>query len=303
MLGALLLSGCGWGAAGPYSGQVVDSNGQGLPGAVIASDQAATLSDGTGHFTLATAMGTVTVRKMRYHSRQVNPAQESTVILQSASRSLRVAWDQRWHPPAMGGLMQFLQTQGFAIRSIESGDLPGDMDLYVLPTPAWFTPEAYQRYLQVAGAGGKIVLLGEWGGYDGVDMSACNALGAKAGIRFATAMVRTYAMGLPQEWLTVRSFRSGALAQGMEQGVRLFTAGALDLEPQAYPLIQTASEGVRIQGWSVGSQTLCAAGPLGRGMILALSDTSLWTDETGSDGVPHWKTLDNARFAVNLFNW
>lgn len=270
---------------------------------MVASDQASTLSDAEGRFSLASAQGLVTVHKIRYQTRQLDPGQETTVILQPASRSIQVAWDQRWHPPAMGGLMRFLQTQGFAIHPVASGDLPAAQDIYVLPTPAWFTPEAYQRYLQVAGAGGKILLLGEWGGYDGVDMSACNALGAKAGIRFATAMVRTYAEGLPQEWLTLRSFGSSSLGQGLQQGVRLFTAGALDIDPQAFALIQTASEGVRIQSWSVGSQTLCAAGPLGRGMLLALSDTSLWTDETGSDGVPHWQTLDNARFAVNLFNW
>lgn len=299
----LFVGGCAWGEAGPYAGRVVDADGKGLAGAVIASDQATTLSEGDGRFLLANPHGTVTVRKIRYQERQVDPARDTIVTLISASRSVKVAWDQRWQAPAMGGLMTHLQTQGFDVHAIASGDLPSGQDVYVLPTPAWFTPEAYQRYLRLAEEGGKIVLLGEWGGYDGIDITACNALGAKAGISFATAMIRTYESDLAQEWLTVRSFGTSSLGQEMKQGLRLFTAGALDVSPPAMPLLQTGTQGVRIQAWSLGVQTLCAAGPCGRGMLLALSDTSMWTDETAADGIPHWRTLDNARFAVNLLNW
>ncbi|MNY39097.1 hypothetical protein D3C86_1737650 [compost metagenome] len=175
--------------------------------------------------------------------------------------------------------------------------------MYVLPSPAWFNQAAYERYLRLAAQGAKLLVLGEWGGYDGIDFSACNSLSSQAGITFVPAAVRVYGeetAGTPNEWLTIRQFDSASLATGLKQGIRLFTAGALDVKEPARILLRTGSGGVRIQAWSAGSQVLSAAGPLGRGSLVAFSDTSLFTDELGSDGTAHHKVLDNQAFAANL---
>lgn len=297
----LLLTGCGLFGPVPYEGQVTDPSGKPLAGAVVASDKAAALTGADGRFSLPDRTGTLTVRKIRYTPRMITPSSDR-IVLSPDDRKVRVAWDQRWQSPGMEGLMGHLAANGFAVTPVSQGTLPEDQDLYVLPSPAWFTRAAYEEYLRQAGRGAKIVVLGEWGGYDGIDLSACNALGTKAGITFVATAVRTYGDRATEEWLTFRATGS-VLGGDFPQGVRLFTAGALDLAAPALSLLATDAEGIRIQTWSRGVQTVAAAGPLGRGSLVALADTSLFTDELGPDGSPHWKALDNPAFAVSLLNW
>lgn len=300
----LALPGCAWlQGLSAFRGKVVDSHGSPLAGVAIASDRAATLSAEDGTFVLADAGGAVTARKVRYQSRRVDPGRGGTIVLAPSDQLVTVAWDERWQSPAMEGVIAHLNGKGFDITRVRQGELPAGRQVYVLPSPAWFTQEAYQHYLRLASEGAKLVVLGEWGGYDGVDFAACNSLASQAGISFVPAAVRVYGMETPDEWLTIRSFDSASLATGLKQGIRLFTAGALDIKAPAVTLLKTGKEGVRIQAWSTGPQVLAAAGPLGRGSLVAFSDTSLWTDETGSDGTIHHKALDNQAFAVNLLNY
>lgn len=307
------LSGCGWlQGLSAYRGRVVDPQGRPLAGVAIASDRSATLSAEDGTFTLADAGGAITARKVRYQPLQVDRGKGGDVVLTPTAAAVSVAWDERWQSPAMDGIISYLASQGFAITRVRDGELPADKQVYVLPSPAWFNQDAYQQYLRLAGAGAKLVVLGEWGGYDGVDFAACNSLATQAGISFVPAAVRVYGTETPDEWLTIKTFESRVLATGLKQGIRLFTAGALDVKAPAMTLLRTGQQGVRIQAlnearsiqaWSTGPQVLAAAGPLGRGSLVAFSDTSLWTDETGSDGTPHHRTLDNQAFAVNLLDY
>lgn len=298
---ALLLSGCGLFAPIPYEGRVVDAEGKPIAGAVVASDKAAALTGADGRFTLPDSAGTLTVRKIRYQPRNVSRSMDR-IVLSPDDRKVKVAWDQRWQSPGMEGLMGHLAANGFAVTPVKEGDLPADQDVYVLPSPAWFSKRAYEEYLRHAGRGAKVVVLGEWGGYDGIDLAACNALGSKAGITFVAAAVRTYSDRASEEWLTFRP-SSTLLGTELPNGIRLFTAGALDLAPPAQSLLATDEQGIRIQAWSRGVQPVAAAGPLGRGSLVAVADTSLFTDETAPDGTPHWRSLDNPTFALSLLNW
>lgn len=297
----LLLSGCGFFGPVPYEGTVVDTEGNPIAGAVVSSDKAAALSGEDGRYALPDSGGTLTVRKIRYQAQIVSRSMDR-IVLAPDDRKVNVVWDQRWQSPGMEGLMGHLAANGFAVTPVSEGALPEDHDVYVLPSPAWFSQPAYEEYLRLAGRGAKIVVLGEWGGYDGIDLAACNALGSKAGITFVAAAVRTYSDRASEEWLT---FKPAGMLLGAElpKGIRLFTAGALDLKAPARSLLATDEEGIRIQAWSRGIQPVLAAGPLGRGSLVALADTSLFTDEKAPDGTPHWQSLDNPAFAVNLLNW
>lgn len=298
---SLALAGCGMFGPVPYEGQVLDAAGHPLAGAVVASDRAAAITGADGRFALGDSAGALTVRKVRYAPRTVSRAMDR-IVLSPSDRPVKVAWDQRWQSPAMEGLMGYLKEQGFEVTSVGSGALPADQDVYVLPSPAWFSHAAYEEYLRLAGRGAKLLVLGEWGGYDGVDLAACNALATKAGITFAAAAVRSYSDRSPEEWLTFHPAKT-LLGTDLSRGVRLFTAGALDLQAPAMSLLATEADGIRIQAWSRGAQAVAGAGPLGRGSLLALADTSLFTDEVGPDGAPHWKSLDNPAFAVSLLDW
>lgn len=301
LLFALMLAGCAWPVA-PYAGQVVDPQGAPLEGATVSSEHGAALTDARGRFSLADGRGELRITHAGYQP--VTPDRRLSVIpMRPTGQPLRVVWDARWSPPGMAGLQEHLSGRGIRVQVVTAGPLPVEHEVVVLACPAWFRAEARAEYAALAARGVKLVVVGEWGGYDGLDLQAVNAVAGLAGVRFAAAAVRSYASGAPDDWLTLQALPAGRLTGELSKGVRCFTAGALELEAGAVPLLRTDEASMRIQAWGSGSQVLVAAGAAGRGTLVAVADASLWTDEAGPDGLPHWRTLDNARLAERLLAW
>jgi hypothetical protein len=302
---ALLASGCGWNPFGgaTFKAMITDQAGLPLPGAVASSGGKAAIADARGHVELAGVQGRVWVQKTGYGRLEVE-AHSGAVTLAKRNTPLKVVWDERFGATVpMTGLQQHLVQRGFAVVTLGSGTLSEDADVVVLSCPSWFNEQAYTQYMRAANAGTKLVLLGEWGGYDGIDLAALTALSSKAGISFESGQVRTYASsGLPQAWMAVKDEKS-PLASGLTAGVTVFTAGVLSITAPAQAILTTEASAIRILRWDVGPQTLAAIGPLGRSQVVAIADSSLFSDEKAPDGQPQWKASDNARFAENVLSW
>lgn len=306
LLTGFALSACGWNPFGgrTFTARVTDAAGQPLPGAVASSEGHAAIADAQGRVTLSGVGTRVRVQKTGYSPSEVE-YRTGAVSLTRRTEPLRVIWDERFtNGLRMEGLKAHLASKGLDVQTLTSGALPAGFDTAVLACPAWFTETAYSEYMRAAQAGTKLVLLGEWGGYDGVDLVALTSLAAKAGITFDSGQVRLYGEGgQPQSWLSIKGIAPAPLAAGIQNGVTVFTSGVLSVASPATPVLTSMPEAVRILRWDVGAQTVAATGPLGRSLVLAIADSSLFSDEAGPDGSPQWKAADNARFAENVMGW
>ncbi len=303
---ALALGGCGWNPWGgvTFKAVITDQAGLALPGAVASSDGKGAIADAAGRVELQGVTGKVRVQKTGYGRMEVD-AQSGAVTLAKRETPVTVIWDERFSAPVpMEGLKSHLVNKGFSVSTLSAGPIPANVDVVVLSCPAWFNEEAYTEYMRAAHAGTKLVLLGEWGGYDGIDLAALTSLSSKAGISFESGQVRTYGSeGQPQSWLTLTSISPSPLASGISTGVTVFTAGVLSVSAPAQALLGTDPKAIRILRWDVGAQTLAAMGPLGRSQVVAIADASLFSDEAGPDSTAQWKASDNARFAENVMSW
>jgi hypothetical protein len=244
------------------------------------------------------------VQKTGYGRLEVD-AQSGAVTLAKRATPVTIVWDERFSAPVpMEGLKSHLVNRGFSVSTLSSGAPPAEADVLVLSCPSWFTEEAYGQYMRAAHAGTKLILLGEWGGHDGVDLAALTSISSKAGISFQSGQVRVYGSeGQPQSWLSLSEISPSPLASGVTAGVTVFTAGLLALEAPARAVLASDPKAIRILRWEVGAQTLAAMGPLGKSQVLAIADSSLFSDATGPQGAPQWKATDNARFAENVMAW
>lgn len=306
LLTALALSACGWNPFGgrTFTARVTDSAGQPLPGAVASSEGSAAIADAQGRVTLSGVGTRVRVQKTGYSATEVE-VRTGAVSLVKRPDPLKVVWDERFaNGLRMEGLKAHLASKSLDVQTLSSGALPSGIDTVVLACPAWFTETAYSEYMRAAQSGTKLVLLGEWGGYDGVDLVALTSLSAKAGISFESGQVRLYGEGgQPQAWLSLKGIAPESLAAGIQNGVTVFTSGVLSVASPATAVLTSMPEAVRILRWDVGAQTVAAMGPLGRSLVVAIADSSLFSDEPGPDGSPQWKASDNARFAENVMGW
>ena len=302
----LLLSGCGWNpfAGATFSAVIRDQAGQPLPGAVASSEGRGAIADAEGRVQLSDVRGRVSVQKTGYGRLEVDP-QTGAVTLAKRQAPLSIAWDERYSAPvAMEGIKGHLVNRGFKVATLKSGPLPEAADVVVLACPSWFDESAYSQYMRAAYAGTKLVLLGEWGGFDGVDLAALTSLSSKAGISFDSAQVRVYGSGgQAQSWISVKGVAPSTLASGISSGVTVFTSGALKVEAPAQAVLTSEPSAIRILRWDVGVQTLAALGPLGSSQVVAIADSSLFSDENGPEGNPQWKASDNPRFAENVMAW
>lgn len=302
----VLLAGCGW---NPFGGEtfravVSDAQGQPLPGAVASFEGRGAISDAAGRVELWGVTGRVWVQKTGYGRLEVD-VRTGSVTLAKRTAPVKVVWDERYSSGLkLEGIKTHLADRGFDVRTLSGGAIPQDADVVVLACPAWFDEDAYSQYMRQVFLGSKLVLLGEWGGYDGVDLAALTSIASKAGISFESGQVRVYTSGgQAQSWLSIKGITPSPLAAGVGAGVTVFTAGVLKTEGQAQAVLTSMPEAVRIQRWEAGAQTVAAMGPLGRSQVVAIADTSLWSDDPGPDGSPQFKASDNARFAENVMGW
>lgn len=306
LLLALQLAGCGWNpwAKPTFKALITDATGTPLPGAVASSDGRAAIADAEGRVELADAGSRVWVQKTGYAPLEVD-VRTDAVSLNKRDRPISIVWDERFSAPVkMEGLKSHLVGHGMEIRTLHQGELPQGAEVLVLACPSWFTEDAYKQYMRAAHAGSKLVLLGEWGGFDGVDLAALTAIASQAGITFESGQVRVYGSdGQPQSWLKLDRVSPAPLASGISSGVTVFTAGVLSVEAPAQVILASRPEAIRILRWEVGTQTVAAMGPLGRSQVVAIADASLFSDDAGPDGTAQWKSADNVRFAENVMAW
>lgn len=305
-LSLALLSGCGWAPFGGATFQAVitDQAGLPLPGAVASTGGRGAIADAKGRVTLPNAGSRVWVQKTGYGPMEVD-SKTGAVTLARRNQPVKIIWDERFSAPVpMEGLKNHLVNRGFEVSTLSNGALPKDADVLVLACPSFFDEGAYSQYMRAAQGGQKLVLLGEWGGFDGIDLAALTSLSSKAGISFDSGQVRIYASsGQPQAWLSFKTITPTPLGAGIGTGVTVFTAGVLSLSGPAQAVLSSEPSAVRILRWDVGVQTVAALGPLGRSQVVAIADSSLFSDDPGPDGAPQWKASDNARFAENVMAW
>lgn len=310
LLLASLLAGCG--LMGPpqpiftVTGQVIDAEGQPVPGAVVSDGEVGTITDDQGRYSLAIFSRELTAVKPGFSSGTVAAEAGRTALFRLESRPAvtRLAIDRRWGGAGLGGLKGFLAAEGHSVY-----DYPGralsSLDVLVMVTPGALGAAEAERLNRWVKAGGRLILCGEWGGYPAQDLAGLNLLANPAGITFTGATVKTTVEGAEgSEWLTIPALASSALGRAVGTGgLHLFTCTSLELGGGAMPLFRSDRRTYAVLA-GLGPQVLGAVGASGYGKVIALGDSSLWLDEDSAQvGEPNWRRGANGKLASALAQW
>lgn len=291
----------------------VTANGQPLAGAVVSDGLNSTLTDSQGSYELkGVALGqvTLTASKSRYQvaSKAVNvtgSAQGNDLALAPATP---VAYfDGTVSSGATSGkfsqLRATLATAGWTIQEAP----PAAEGVWVLVSPSAVLDNAtIERLVTFVAQGGKLVVLGEWGGYSGFNNLAANTLAHVVGLHFNPDLLRDPALtSAPQEWVTARSFRTPTPIATDVKSIQLYQSSSLFALAPMIPVAQSAAGAYRVQANAPrGPHNVVMGGPYKGGKAIALGDASAWSDaDTDGDGVANLKEADNARAIAQLFDW
>ncbi|MNS53383.1 hypothetical protein D3C72_861360 [compost metagenome] len=198
------------------------------------------------------------------------------------------------------GLKQGLAAQGWKL--VESPPpAPGDAWVLVCPAGA-ITADTMAKATSFVAQGGKLVMLGEWGGFGGFDNPAANALAHGMGLHFNPDLLREVSSGRAPERLAIAHF--GAALQPGPQSVVFENACSLFGLSGMVPLASTGSSAYRVQAGTPDVRAVAMGGPYGAGKAIALGDTSGWSDvDADGDGKPDAAAADTMLFWEKLLAW
>lgn len=304
-------------SGGDVTGRALDDAGNPLAGAWVSLGEAYAFSDGTGTFRLTgipKGAQELVISKTGYLPATVSatladaPTSVGEVRLLSRARTVYVenasqGFGNSTVGGALGALSTALSSNGFTLQTT-----PSDPAIRVVasPTAAALGDVAAraESLRSFVAAGGKLVLLGEWGGYADYTPDALNRLAEPYGIAFNPDLVRMSDQTRP-EWIRIPGVSTALPAVSpVPNGLQLFESCSLLAPAPAVPLASTGSGGFRVSALLNGDFVVAAARPYGRGMVVAVGDTSAWaTPATRGAGSSNLAEASNEAFILDLFRW
>jgi hypothetical protein len=317
-------------ATGVISGRVVGDAGP-VAGACVSDGRVSTLTDAAGEFRLAVgeAQSTLKVAATGYATRTLGPVNVAaasatgdlrleglgrplTVLVANASKPFG---DRDGDLAPLAPLYRLLGSAGFQTLRQTGEALPdlSKIDIVLLPVPSAALPtDQRQALTEWVRQGGKLVVLGEWGGYGAFSVQAANdvlqpcnlAFGAdtlrQVGATDAGAGLLTITPGPePRLWDGIRQIRLRQAAS-----VQVVEGNVVPLDAQnTHPIGRIGKDGLRIAAvW--GQFSPIALALVGAGRVIAVGDASLWAaDGEGAGGTMDHLSDDNRSFALNVFRW
>ncbi|MBC7545106.1 MAG: hypothetical protein H7338_20460 [Candidatus Sericytochromatia bacterium] len=316
-------------ATGILTGRVV-SQGRPLAGACVSDGQRSTLTDSAGHFRLAVGDTYTTLRMAAtgYVAQNLGPinvpaatdlGDQSLVPVGRLPHILvdlsRRSFGRDGDAGELAGLYALLTGRGYRVSRLQDGPLGdlGGVDIVVVPVMSTgLASDERDRLVAWVRQGGKLIVLGEWGGFGGFNLQAANDLLLPFNLGFGGDALRSPDSGRE---------RPGAIplpagtAPGLWDGVRqvdLFEAcrvrvregGKVPLDSHnTYQTGRLGQQGMRVAAvW--GNFSPIGVSLLGAGRVVAIGDASLWSgDDSDGDGTLNLFQGDNRTFALNVFRW
>lgn len=311
--------------AGRAIGRIVSTGGQPIAGARITSGPCVAYSGTDGTYALSgleSGTSTLSINKTGYTATTTSVSvngQDSGVadVALTASAPVVVAFENpnqtfdsvsggttRSVAAALDPLRAALVAAGFTVH--DDASTPA-IRVVVCPTAEFATPDTVERLRSFVAGGGKLVLLGEWGGALRYNPEALNRIATPLGLAFHPDLVRSSQNAGQPGWVKVSGIAGPMPAiDAMPQGITLFESSSIFVLPGAQGLASAGSGGYRIA--AVGSDGPCmvVARSHGAGMVVGIGDTSAWTAGSIAGKSLANGNLDetnNREFMLNLFRW
>lgn len=305
-------------AGGDVTGHLQASNGTAIAGARVSLQEAYSFSDASGNFRLKGAplgVQTLGISKTGYVpttasvtvTANESPAGSLTltdgtrlVSIENASQSFSGSTIGN----ALSSVTSALTASGLGY-TFNNGATNADIRVVASPTAAGLgdVSARTESLRSFVANGGKLILMGEWGGFGDYTPSAINQLASPYGIAFNADLVQLSAGSSRADWPTIPVGSSPMPQPNAATTLQLFEACSLFAPSPAVPLASTGSGGFRVTSLINGDFLVAAARPYGRGLVVALSDTSAWIQPGTRGGASNLTEASNRAFILDVFNW
>ncbi|HEY9721829.1 MAG TPA: DUF4350 domain-containing protein [Oscillatoriaceae cyanobacterium] len=311
-ISAIVASLWGCGQAGPLKplfttgGLLIDSAGHPIAGAVISDGTVGTLTGDDGRYELAVFHTALTAIKPGYASARFDAVagEEDPIRLQPRAVQTRVGIDGRGEGAQLTGLTHYLAGVGFETQPYPQTSL-ARLDALVIAAPPAMSAQEIAAIQDWIRGGGRLILLGEWGGFPGQSLDTLNALASGSGIQFSGGTVKQAGADADaSDWFSVSGLAPASFAGLVGAGpIDLYATTSLSLTEGAHAIFDSGPLSYAVLS-GLGRQVLGAVGADASGKVFAVGDSSLWLDaDSGGTGQPNWQRGANKSLAVAMLSW
>lgn len=304
-------------SGGDVLGRVLDSSQSPVAGAWVSAGESVAFSGSDGRFRLSgvsvgaqtLAVGKAGLRDLRA-GMTVGAAETNLGDLAMTPGTRVVSFENPTQAfagqtigVALSSLRAAIEADGF---TVQNGASTADIRVVASPTQGWLGDAAAraESLRTFVASGGKLILMGEWGGCSDYSPGALNRLAQPFGMSFNPDLLRLPG-STPTEWLRLTGL-SGVLpaVTSMPNGLQLFEACSIFAPGPAVAILGVGESGYRVASILTGNFTVAAARPYGRGLVIALGDTSAWiTPGTRNAHADNLEEASNRAFILNVFRW
>lgn len=219
--------------------------------------------------------------------------------------------DIHWYEgyePNYDGMISTLQEMGYTVKLASEAGFNPSLFTYrtvLLPAPFQaYTSEETQALTNFVRSGGKVIMLGEYGGYQGglpnTNLNSLStSLGAGITFKFTTVSDTTNNYLNSQFWPLISDFVNHPTTTGLEEIV--FMVGcSLETQSPAIPIAYASSTATEIfpEHFRNGNIIVAAVSQVNLGKVIAIGDTGLFSDD-----YDFLDLYDNKQFFKNIINW
>ncbi len=336
---------CGPGT-GSISGTVKDTAGNALSGATVKAGgvQATTGTNGTYKLeNVPAGAQTVTASKTGYITKTqqvtVTAGQETTNVNFALVLSVVLIDDAHQNENDFDGydvtdfyatLISTLQGMGYTVKLASTAGFSPSISTYgivILPAPFQaYTNDETQALVNFVKNGGKLIMMGDWGGYaESANTNLNNlssALGAGITFNMDTVYDDTNNYNGNSEWPVTSEFVSHATTNGLSSIAYILGCSLLVQNPAtvivyaedtAYTYANlniskgnSTGSGIKAPGTKTiteGSIILSAVVSIEKGKVIAIGDVNIFGDDVFLEETDFINILDNLKFFKNIINW
>ncbi|MBM3266293.1 MAG: carboxypeptidase regulatory-like domain-containing protein [Candidatus Sericytochromatia bacterium] len=278
-------------AARTVVGHVTDSSGVAVQHARVALGKAWTYTDGAGDYSLATAdAGDVTIVKTGFQP--LASAGGDAALTRAAPR---VSFENDpFGSPSQTAFATLRGAIGAMGWTVADRDATSQIRIWAAPN-AVSDAQAKDAAAFVA-AGGKLLVLADWGGASAYSPEAAKRLLVPLGLQVNADLVRVPGslLGRP-EWFNPAVAAATPAAIG-NPTVALLGACSILAAPPGARILTAPSDGYRVQAAGSSGLAVAAVRQISTGLAMVIGDTSAWLD-------PDIGRQDNLSFIRNVLAW
>ncbi|MBI6546509.1 MAG: hypothetical protein HY692_06920 [Cyanobacteria bacterium NC_groundwater_1444_Ag_S-0.65um_54_12] len=271
------------------TGRVMDDAGNPLAGARLVHGTSWSMTEPDGRYVLAVdSVGSAQVRKTGFTSTTTTGGE-----VRLAKSARRVSFENAPFGitinTAFNALMAELTAKGW-----QPGNSLPDAEVRIWAAPQEITPAQLSLMQTFVQEGGKLVVMGDWGGASGYQVRIANSLLLPLGAAIEPGLLRTDANSLGQpEWLSP-ILSEHQITAGVRKISVLGVTGVKAMPPSR-SFVSAPGGSYKVQA-SNDPISIASYRQVQAGMVLVLGDTSAWLDaDLGRD--------DNLTFICNALAW